>query len=377
VSSRGRRINYGDVSQVADAVTAPWANGTAANGRGRRVRKRRVKLDPELERYRLFTVAELGELPKIEFLPGTPLAARELTGLYGKGDMLKTFTALGWACSLAARGLPVVYIAAEGGTGLNARIRAWMLAHRVASVPALRVMPANVSVHDPEAVADWLKAMAEQLGSERPVLVVIDTLARNFVGGSENDPKEMGRFVDGCEAMRRHLGCAVLVIHHTTKDGDTERGTESLRNASFAMFKADSKRGLLLKLKCDRMKDLAQPVASDLEFRRVEFPEPVSGLTSSLALMTETEVMGNVPFRNAVVALMRSRGGEGEGEGRRGWTSNAILKGLSERGQGINRQEGLRLLAHYAAEAGSGIVAVGRRYALEGDSADDELDARQ
>jgi hypothetical protein len=49
----------------------------------------------------------------------------------------------------------------------------------------------------------------------------------------------MGLFVEGCEFIRKELGPTVLVIHHTTKDGKTERGTESLRNATFAMFEAE------------------------------------------------------------------------------------------------------------------------------------------
>ena len=62
---------------------------------------------------------------------------------------------------------------------------------------------------------------------------MVDTLTRNFVGGSLNSDQDMGRFVDGCEAIRRQLSAAVLVIMHSRKDKpDVELGIEVLRNSS-------------------------------------------------------------------------------------------------------------------------------------------------
>ncbi len=56
--------------------------------------------------------------------------------------------------------------------------------HRgVRGLPNLLVMPGNVNLHQSASVETWLEAMLEQLDAGHPDLLVVDTLARNFVGG--------------------------------------------------------------------------------------------------------------------------------------------------------------------------------------------------
>jgi hypothetical protein len=240
-----------------------------------------IQLPAEQERYRLYTVNELGEWPPVRWLIDRYLAVGELSVLYGAGGTYKSFLALEWAARIASAGQPVIYIVAEGASGMRVRVHAWLKHHGVADISALRLMPVNVSVHREDHVATWLAAMNAQLGGEKPALVVVDTLARNFVGGSENDPKEMGQFVDGLERIRLELETAVLVIHHTTKDGKTERGTESLRNASFAMFKMSRVNATrAATVDCDRMKEAEPPERVSLQPRVVALPELGVGVDS-------------------------------------------------------------------------------------------------
>jgi hypothetical protein len=140
-------------------------------------------------------------------------------------------------------------------------------------LPGLHLMPSNVNLQRPEAVERWLRAAHAQLGAKPPALVVFDTLARNFVGGNESSPQDMGWFVEGVESVRRDLKTAVLVIHHSTKDGSSERGTESLRNASFAMFKFSDLNGRAVRVECDRMKDAEPPQARVVRPVQVVLPE--------------------------------------------------------------------------------------------------------
>ena len=238
-----------------------------------RKRQRQIKLPDGLDRFRFYDVAELDEFPPVEWLLPGHLAAGEFTVFYGKGGTFKSFAALDWACSLAQQGRPVVYIVAEGASGMRARIHAWMKKNNVDELPALRLMPSNVNLHDPEQVERWLKATELQLGDVQPALVIVDTLARNFVGGNENEARDMGMFVEGVEQIRVRLRTAVLVLHHTTKDGKTERGTEALRNASFAMFKFAAANDRAVNVECDRMKDAPEPPRRRLTPVRVELPE--------------------------------------------------------------------------------------------------------
>jgi AAA domain len=217
---------------------------------------------PEYEPYRLYTEEDLGRFPPVEWWIRGWLAKGELHGFYGKGGTFKSFVALDWACHLAAAGHPVVYIVAEGASGTKARIAAWKKASGVEELAALRLMPSSVRLQDVDSVATFIAALKSQLDGAGPALIVVDTLARNFVGGNENSPEEMGLFVEGCERVRRAFDCAVLVIHHTTVDGKRERGTEALRNATFAMHKFTRSQFPLLgvTVSCDRMKDARPPV---------------------------------------------------------------------------------------------------------------------
>jgi hypothetical protein len=245
-----------------------------------------MALPPDLERYRLYTAEDLDKFPPVQWLIPGHLAVGELTGLYGQGGAFKTFLALDWACHLAQHGHLVVYILAEGVSGMKARVGAWKKFHDVEALPALCIMPSNVALHDPKSVAAWLQAMALQLDDRRPELVVVDTLARNFVGGSENDARDMGMFVDGAERIRVRLHTAVLVLHHTTKDGKSERGTLALRNAAFAMFKLTRRGGGgvgTADLECDRMKDAPEPPKRHMAPQRVELPELGEGEASLVA----------------------------------------------------------------------------------------------
>lgn len=253
----------------------------------------RAELPGELVRYRVWPAEELGSFPPVEWLIPRRLPARELVVFWGRGDTFKSFCAFDWAAQLAHQGHTVLYVAAEGASGLRAREAAWRAHHGVESFDGrLHVMPASVNLHDPEAVERWIRAMRLQL-PEDPVLVVIDTLARNYVGGDENNPKDLGLFVDGCERIRVELRTAVLVIHHSTKDGKAERGVEALRNASFAMyrFKREGGRGGLVTVACDRMKDASPP--PDWRLRPVVVPLPeIDADASSLVVSSAATELG-------------------------------------------------------------------------------------
>lgn len=277
-------IEY-DVSNVPFPLERDPAVEGMRKRRGRA--KARKPLAPEHERYRLFSEEDLGEFPPVSWFIDGYLAVGELTVFYGKGDTYKSFLALDWSCHLAEHGVLVVYVVAEGASGVRARIAAWRKHHGVAALPNLRLMPANVSLHDEDDVETFVAAMEEQLDGHQPGLIVVDTLARNFVGGNESSPQEMGRFVEGCETLRREFASAVLVIHHSTKDGKTERGTESLRNASFAMFEFKRvNNSTHVRLTCDRMKEAEPPAPITIVPTKVDLPElsaegqPVSSLVA-------------------------------------------------------------------------------------------------
>lgn len=209
---------------------------------------------------------DLEKEPPVEWLIKDYLASNELTVMYGKGGSFKSYIALGWTLQLACIKVPSVYIAAEGTSGLRARVDAWMASHRLGGsyLDNWHYYNANVHIDDDEVLGVWMEGMRTYLKDRPEVkLIVVDTLARNFTG-DESSPKEMGMFIEGCERLRREFGAAILVIHHMGVATGRERGSEALRNATFAMYKVSNAQhndrgGGSVLLECDRMKDAPMP----------------------------------------------------------------------------------------------------------------------
>ncbi|MGL5097478.1 MAG: AAA family ATPase, partial [Planctomycetia bacterium] len=77
----------------------------------------------------------------------------------------------------------------------------------------------------------------------KPRLIAVDTLARSFGSGNENDAKDMNAFVAACDHIASRLDAFVLVVHHAGKDTERgARGSSVLRAA--ADVEISVKRGL-------------------------------------------------------------------------------------------------------------------------------------
>lgn len=257
--------------------------------------------EPKLEKFKSDGLAgEFGGMAALEdeppvnwLLPGW-LAAYEITGLYGKGGTLKTYIALGWSLQLAYDGKKVLYIAAEGTSGLRSRVDAWRAKHEkmAAYAKGWNYYNANVLIDQEAPLTSWAHALYHYLGDKAELdLIVVDTLARNFMG-DENSAKEMGQFVEGCETLRRSFKTAVLVIHHEGITTGRDRGSPALRNATFAMFKTgdprENRSGMSVNLTCDRMKDARLPDEVRINFDLIDLDVDAHGevYQSSLAMRT-------------------------------------------------------------------------------------------
>lgn len=154
--------------------------------------------------------------------------AASLGMIFGASGTFKSFIALdhqlhrawgmAWCGRRTVQGVPV-FVAAEGGTGLIRRIRAWHLLHkldwrqctlRVVVVPLLLLRQAP-------SLAEHIERAGVQ-----PCDITIDTLSQTF-DGNENAADEMAAYL---RALRLHLierlRCGVTVVHHSGH-GATER----------------------------------------------------------------------------------------------------------------------------------------------------------
>lgn len=227
---------------------------------------------------RLYSTAELLRLPPPEWLVNGVIPAGGLVGLYGPSGTGKSFVAIDLAMAVAtdtpwqghtvAPGY-VVYISAEGGTGMGKRALAWLL---TAGIDPVAVKMAWLIESIPiYADSDQMTTLLDRITEEArlsPSLVVIDTLARCF-DGDENETEDMGRFVAGTDQLRHQLGTTVLVVHHTRLGGDRERGNTALRSAADTMIALEGE-GNQITLTCNKQKDAEEFKPIELERVAVE-----------------------------------------------------------------------------------------------------------
>lgn len=248
--------------------------------------------------HRLRSTLELYRLPPPVWLIEGVLPMGGVVGLYGPPGTYKTFIAMDMALSVAS-GTPwqkhptkkgfVVYIAAEGGTGITIRIAAW---HKDRAISESRTsigwLTEPIPIYsDSDSLNDLIKRVSDEI-DHPPVLIVIDTLARCFEG-DENQQEDMGRFIGGVDQLRKEFGSTVLIVHHTRLDGQRERGNTSFRGAADTMLAVGvgDKKGDI-RLTCSKQKDAEE--FSELAFRAKIIALQIPGFTEfSTSIVVATE----------------------------------------------------------------------------------------
>lgn len=128
----------------------------------------------------------------------------------------------------------VLWIALESAAGLRRRVVAYRKHHGVEGpmlFADITVPVRLLDVKDVEAIIHTARVLALVAGL--PVqLILVDTVHRALGGGDENDGRDIGTLVRGCDLIRQRTGAAVVLIHHSGKDSTRgARGHSSLRAA--------------------------------------------------------------------------------------------------------------------------------------------------
>lgn len=183
---------------------------------------------------------DLGSISQPMYLiTSYPIYKMGFNVLVGESGVGKSFIALDIAGRLATRAA-VVYIAGEGLAGYAARWFAWKDYHHIVDETYLYFYKKALQVlKQPE-----LETFIALISQHEPQLVIIDTLARSAVGVDENSNKEMGEFIAACDYIRNSLEAAVLVVHHTGKNGDI-RGASALYGAADSVLFAKHDDGFI------------------------------------------------------------------------------------------------------------------------------------
>ncbi len=142
---------------------------------------------------------------------------------------------------------PVIYLAGEGLAGIETLRRpAWRSARGIepGHVLPFYTVERVPQAASPDDVAACLQTVRDAIATgtiERPVLVIVDTMARAMAGLNENDAGDATLYLDLAEALKSEFGCTVLTIAHEGKDADRGlRGSSALSAGFDIIIKMDA-----------------------------------------------------------------------------------------------------------------------------------------
>lgn len=191
---------------------------------------------PAPERLPLYQGGEILQVPAPEWLVEGVVAEglAMVVGPYSSGKSMVTIdialcVANGhdwWGAPTRTR--RVLYVAAEGVSGVARRMDAWVQTHHGTTLDRVALYGAPLNIHRPRDAAR-LDTLVRKTGAE---LLVLDTWARMTSGADENDNGQAGAAVEVLDRLRARRGCDVWVVHHTGTDGERPRGATSLPGAA-------------------------------------------------------------------------------------------------------------------------------------------------
>lgn len=222
--------------------------------------------------YKLLTIDEIVNRPPPTWLLARHVPEKAVGFLYSEPGVGKSFLALDMGLSIA-HGLAdwhgddiradeaacVIYIASEGSYGFRNRIKAWRAKRGLpAGVGDKRffLLEQSINFMKEDDVAKLLRTLSSvTAGGAKPCLVIVDTVSRALPGADENLQKDMTLFVRACDAVKDTFGCAVLGVHHSSKQGGM-RGSTVLLGAGDFVFSLSRKKGATIgMLSCEKQKD--------------------------------------------------------------------------------------------------------------------------
>lgn len=245
-------------------------------------------------RARLLTPSQVRAMRRPPSLVRGVLRMDTLAWVIASPGSFKSFVALDLAARVAAgldwAGRPVrtpgavLYVAAEGASGMSTRIEAWEKTNGPMS-EAVQVMPVAVQAGNPDAWGVLIALVADL----RPVLVIVDTQARVATGIKENDNTAMGELITRFDELRRAAGSCVLVVHHTGRVGAHARGGSAIDGAQDTELRIERTGGpkaLSAEITIDKQKDGPDTDRIKVEVSMVdlgldEYGDPVTSLVAT------------------------------------------------------------------------------------------------
>jgi hypothetical protein len=249
------------------------------------------------------------------------LGRGDLSCVYGEPGCSKSFLALD-LCLHMASGFNswlghrmqqggVVYVAAEGGRGMESRVIAWDKRHKPEPNRPFYLVTSDVDLRSPEghvaALISDIKAVSDHM--EFPLkMVVIDTLSRAMAGGNENQPDDMGAFIKNCGKIQEETKAHVMIIHHKGKDdGRGPRGHSSLRGAVDTAISVEKTGGKDYRFFLTKQKDGDGDRTSRYQLEQIEIGRDDDGEPETSCVLNPLDHIEAVPPAQTLRLSERAR----------------------------------------------------------------------
>jgi hypothetical protein len=183
----------------------------------------------------------------------------------------------------------IAYISAEGKRGFGKRLRAWKLHHDIPVRYSVPLYPLFAAVPLLSAQHQAYLSQAIRALPELPKVVVIDTLSQCTTGVDENTAA-MASAIAAADRIKMEFGCAVAILHHSTKYGERMRGHSSLRdNVDTQILLAKDEATKTVTVKCGKQRDEDHFSPIVLRFKKVYLDEEAVE-SSAVLTLSETRV---------------------------------------------------------------------------------------
>lgn len=232
-------------------------------------------------RFKPLTIEDAFNMPPVEMLVEGLIGRGWIGQLYAQPNLAKTGLVLELAfCAIEGcifgedfhipKPLNIIYMAGEGAQGIAARIRTMVAEHGTNREAYPRFTWFEVLVQ--------LFADVDGVGVDRFIadikdqgiavdLLIIDTQHLATIGAEEKDAKDAGTIIRALRRIRDALNCSILLLHHPTKTGESDRGSGAIRAALDFQWEIVGEATSTKTFRCTKQRDLRyfDPINFDIE----------------------------------------------------------------------------------------------------------------
>lgn len=212
----------------------------------------------------------------------------ELVLIFGESGSLKSFIAFDLAFALAnldewqgkfkVQGCLVIIIAGEGRTGILKRFMGLYKHHEEDPKGRPLFMSDGAAAFFDEFNSMKVSNSLNEIVKQHPdlqVVVIVDTVARNFGPGNESFTSDMGVFIANIgKHLQQRFNATVLLIHHSGHfDQDRARGSSALHAAVDREYKISKDTSGTVRMECKKTKDSDSPEPLSFNPKTIELDQ--------------------------------------------------------------------------------------------------------